>query len=309
MTALHPEAEEIARRFSEAGLRPFCELTPAEARAQVGAMRSAMADGGSPAAAAEALVVEGSGARVPVSLYAPAVPARGVIVFAHGGGWVVGAPADADALCRRLVASTGCVVASVDYRLAPEHVFPAAVDDLFDVTVWAAERWPGLPLVVAGESAGGNLAAAVALRAAEGRAGLIDGQVLVYPVADCDFDTPSYRAHGSSAFLTREDMQWFWDHYAPDGLRTHPWASPRRADRLDGVAPAVLVLAGQDPLHDEGAGYAEVLRAAGVAVAVLDYDDLPHGFLSMLGALGAAERPYEEVAAEIVRLVETARHA
>ena len=217
-------------------------------------------------------------------------------------------PEDCDALCRRIVASTSCALVSADYRLAPEHAFPAAVDDLLDVTGWTAGRWPGLPLLVAGESAGGNLAAAVALRAADEHAGLVDGQVLLYPVTDCDFDTPSYRAHGSSAFLTREDMQWFWQHYAPTpALQSHPWASPLRARRLGSVAPAVIVLAGQDPLHDEGAAYGEALRAAGVPVTVLDYDDLPHGFLSMLGALEAAEGPYAEVAAEIARLAETAR--
>jgi acetyl esterase len=304
VTELHPEAQELAAKVAEAGLRPFCELTAAEARAQVAGLRGALGAGDAPDPPAEH-AAPGREGPIPVYVYEPAGPPRGVIVFAHGGGWVVCTPDDADALCRRLAASTACIVANVDYRLAPEHPFPAPVDDLDDACTWAAARWPALPLVVAGESAGGNLAAAVALRAAAEGAGRIAGQALIYPVTDCDLDTPSYRAHASSPFLTRDDMAWFWDRYAPEtAQREHPHASPLRATALQGSAPAVLVLAGQDPLHDEGAAYGEALRAAGVAVTILDHDDLPHGFLSMLGALEAAEQPYEAFAAALARLVD-----
>jgi acetyl esterase len=300
---LHPEAAEIAKRVSEAGLRPLSELTPGEARTQVATMREAMAVAGAQVSAPDELDVEGRGGAVHLRRYEPEDPEVGIIVFAHGGGWVLGTLDDCDPLCRRLVEATSCVLLSVDYRLAPEHPFPAAVDDVLDATTWASARWPEQPLLLVGESAGANLAAAAALRCVDDSATVLNGQVLIYPVTDNDFETPSYRAHGESPFLTREDMEWFWRHYAPtDDVRRHPWVSLVGAPLAADIAPAVVVLAGQDPLHDEGGAYADALRRAGVPVTVHDYGDMPHGFLSMLDALPAAEAPFAELALEIRRL-------
>jgi acetyl esterase len=219
------------------------------------------------------------------------------MVFYHGGGWVLGELGDTDGLCQAIAVEMRCEVVSVAYRLAPEAPFPAAVNDAYAALMWSASLEDRQPLVVAGESSGGNLAAVTALRAREENGPELAAQVLIYPVTNHDFETPSYQRYGRSApVLTRADMEWFWDHYVPDrDLRHDPFASPLRSPDLTGLPPAVVVLAGVDPVHDDGASFATRLLADGVPTSVLEYPDMPHGFFSMLGMLDDASRAHEEV--------------
>ena len=218
-------------------------------------------------------------------LYRPRAGHRGTLVFAHGGGWVAGDLDNNDALCRALAAATGAQVLSVDYRLAPEHPFPAGLDDLDRALRFAAEGAGGLTdptlLGVAGHSAGGNLAAALALRSRAGRAPGIRVQVLLCPVLDApDPDRPSYRAHTENLPLTARGMQWYWGLYLTDAAVTVPVeAAPLRAPDLTGSAPAVIVAAGADPLSDEAEEYAERLAASGTPVEFLRREGVPHLFL------------------------------
>ncbi|WP_278103386.1 alpha/beta hydrolase [Microbacterium proteolyticum] len=236
-------------------------------------------------------------------LYRPRAEHRGTLVFAHGGGWVAGDLANNDALCRALAAATGAQVLSVDYRLAPEHPFPAGLDDLDRALRFAAAGAGGLVdpalLGVVGHSAGGNLAAALALRSREGRAPGIRVQVLLCPVLDApDPDRPSYRAHTENLPLTAKGMQWYWGLYVQDtagagaagagaagaaaaGAATPVpvEAAPLRAPELAGSARAVIVAAGVDPLSDEAEEYAERLAASGTPVEFVRREGVPHLFL------------------------------
>lgn len=206
------------------------------------------------------------------------------VVFFHGGGWVVGSLDSHDALCRRLCNASGALVLSVDYRLAPESRYPAAVEDAYAATVWASnfiEHFGGDPaqLIVCGDSAGGNLAAAVALMARDRGGPTIIGQWLLYPITDYSFETESYRTNGAGYFLTTETMKWFWDHYLADSAQgIEPYASPLRAT-LAGLSPAVVLTAEFDPLRDEGLAYADHLEQAGVPVARVACAGQIHGFL------------------------------
>ncbi|WZH39079.1 MAG: alpha/beta hydrolase [Microbacterium enclense] len=238
-------------------------------------------------------------------LYRPRAAHRGTLVFAHGGGWVAGHLDNNDALCRALAAATGAQVLSVDYRLAPEHPFPAGLDDLERAFRFAAGGAGGLVdpalLGVAGHSAGGNLAAALALRSREGRVPGIRCQVLLCPVLDApDLDRPSYRAHTENLPLTAKGMQWYWGLYVQDAgdPAPHPErggaggpvpagavaavpveAAPLRAPDLAGSAPAVVVAASVDPLSDEAEEYAARLAASGVPVEFVRREGVPHLFL------------------------------
>ncbi|WP_164878219.1 alpha/beta hydrolase [Microbacterium enclense] len=235
-------------------------------------------------------------------LYRPRAGCRGTLVFAHGGGWVAGDLDNNDALCRALAAATGAQVLSVDYRLAPEHPFPAGLDDLDRALRFAATGAGGLVdptlLGVAGHSAGGNLAAALALRSREGRAPGIRVQVLLCPVLDApDLDRPSYRAHTDNLPLTARGMQWYWRLYLGDAAGPVPTrvdgavgrrdatapvpveAAPLRAPELAGSAPAVIVAAGVDPLSDEAEEYAGRLAASGTPVEFVRREGVPHLFL------------------------------
>lgn len=240
-------------------------------------------------------VIEGVDAGgVPARAYRPAGGEDRALVWLHGGGWVIGSLASHDPLCRTLAARSGCTVLAVDYRLAPEHPHPAAVEDAWAATAWAAE---GLDRVaVGGDSAGGHLAAVVALRARD-RSLPLRLQALVVPVTDCSFDTDSYAANGSGYGLERATMEWFWKLYLPD-LRgaNDPEVSPLRAPDLVGVAPALVLTAEYDPLRDEGEAYAARLRDAGVPVEHTGYDGMVHGFLRMPALLDRAADAIDQVA-------------
>src|SRR5215210_6738080 len=243
--------------LAASGLKPVHELSPEEARAAGAGLVELCGRG--PGMARVEDVELGS---MRLRLFVPNERARGVIVYYHGGGWVLGALDQFDTLARRLAAGTGCAVVLVDYRLAPEHRYPTAVEDAWTALQWTAagiEEIAGrpVPLIVAGDSAGGCLAAVVAQRSREAGPE-IALQVLVYPVTDCDLDRDSYLAPENQLIIGRDAMTWFWDHYAPDpGARSRPDASPLRAGSLAGLPPAVVLTAQYDVLRDEGEAYAE----------------------------------------------------
>jgi acetyl esterase len=235
---------------------------------------------------------------------------RGVIVYYHGGGWVIGGLADFDKLGRLLAHRTGCAVLLVDYRLAPEYRFPTAVDDAWAALRWADEHRAELtgagrpqaeaPLIVAGDSAGGNLSAIMALRARAAGGPPIALQVLVYPVTDCDLESTSYRDPANQLMVSREAMAWFWDHYAPDPeARLHPDASPLRSANFAGLPPAAILTAEHDVLRDEGELYATRLVKAGVPVRHQRFAGQMHGFFTMVDALPGAAAGLDYVAAAI----------
>jgi acetyl esterase len=242
---------------------------------------------------------------VPARRFRPAGDPAALVVFFHGGGWVLGDLEGHDGLCRLLAAEANVEVLNVDYRLAPEHPFPAALDDAMAAVRWAAETLAdGRPLIVAGDSSGGNLAAAVSLRTRDEGGPAIALQVLLYPVLDADLDSAAYKRLGEGHLLLRDDMAWFFDHYVPDpGARSNPYVSPVRTDDLAGVADAYLVIGGYDPLHEEAETYARRLREAGVPTELTLHESLIHGFMTMPKAIPSTE---PVIAATVARIGELA---
>ena len=279
---------------SEIGSPRAYQMTVAQAR-EAGRARAETR----PRAAARAAdaVVAVAGGSIPVRLLLPAGTApRAVIVYYHGGGWVLGGLDEYEPLGRALVSQTGCAVVCAGYRLAPEYRYPTAVQDAWAVLRWAAARVDEIagapvPLIVAGDSAGGNLAAVVARWSAERGGPAVLLQVLIYPVTDSDTDGSSYTDPANQLLLDREAMIWFWDHYAPDlAARAHPDASPLQAMFLTGVPPAVIVTAEHDVLRDEGELYAMRLVQAGVPAEHRRFGGQIHGFIGRVGELpGSAD--------------------
>jgi acetyl esterase len=300
---VHPQAQLILNGKAASGAPPTWESTPAQARAGFTATRELIGDG-PPVASARDLAVPGRAGPVPVRVYTPPGAGPGIVVYFHGGGWVIGSVDDWDAACRALAVASGCRLVSVGYRLAPEHRFPAAIDDAYDALAWvagASQLTSAGPLIVAGDSAGGNLAAVCAQRARDTGGPDLVLQVLIYPVTDSDLERPSYRVYDGSEFLVnRRDMEWFWGHYAPDPAdRDDPAASPLRAASLSGLPPAYVVTAEHDPLRDEGFAYADRLRAARVPVQHRHYGSQIHGFFTMVNILSDADKAVADAGAAI----------
>ena len=231
---------------------------------------------------------------------------RGALVYLHGGGWVLGDIDSHDETCRRLADGAGVMVVSVDYRLAPEAQYPKPLDDCYAATLWVAANAGELGIdarriAIGGDSAGGNLAAAVALRSRDEAIGpQLCFQLLIYPVTDADFETTSYKDNADGYFLTRDIMRWFWDHYVPEQAdREAAYASPLRAASLSDLPPALVQTAEFDPLRDEGEAYATALTAAGVRVAATRYPGLVHGFFGMQDAVAAARPALLEATAAL----------
>lgn len=242
--------------------------------------------------------LDGPDGDVRVRVYRPPETPAPTLVFYHGGGWCLGTLDSADDICRELCRRVGAVVVSVDYRLAPEHPFPAAVEDAAAALAWVRDRNHELGgngrVGVAGTSAGGNLAAAMALqRPAED----IAVQVLLYPVTDRNVSTDSYAANADGPLLTKADMEFFWEQYLrSDADAADPTAAPMLAETPTDTATAVVATAGHDPLRDDGTRYAEKLADAGVDVELLDSPSLCHGFLSFADDVPAADDAFDEVA-------------
>jgi acetyl esterase len=290
---MDPQVATYLEQMAALNLPTIAEQGVEAARAMTDERAGAMFGPSEDVHAVEDIEVDG----VHVRLYAPAAdPGLPVVVYLHGGGWVIGSLESHDALCRALTNRTGVRVAAVDYRMAPEHRFPAAVDDCWAVTRWAFGQSGSV--AVAGDSAGGNLAAVMAIRARD--AGLrLAQQVLTYPVTDHRFDTTSYVANGEGYGLTVDSMRWYWDQYLGGADGSHPDASPLRAASLAGVAPALVQVCALDVLRDEGVAYAERLRAAGVPTVLTEYDGMVHGFIRMPAVLDRARDGIGEVAAAL----------
>jgi len=289
---LHPHLEALRRERIASGPRPLQELTVAEARRAERAARQTTAP--EPVAVVADRWIPGPGGPLRIRLY---LPERGeplpVLVYFCGGGWVLGSIAASDAICRRLALATSCAVAAVDYRRAPEHPFPAAVEDCAAATRWVAAHAAELGLdptrvAVGGGGAGANLAAAVTRLALERGPSLVF-QLLVYPPTDYRADTPSLRECGDPWFFDRAALAWCWSHYLRrDADGDDPLASPLRAGVFHGLPPALVITAELDPLRDEGELYAGKLAAAGVPTELVRYDGMVHGFFGLAGAVDAA---------------------
>ncbi|WP_317930821.1 alpha/beta hydrolase [Halioxenophilus sp. WMMB6] len=238
--------------------------------------------------------------------YRPSTEIMGICVYLHAGGWVIGDLDTGDATCRRLAAGTQCEVINVDYCLAPENPFPSSLEDVITVLQSVAER--GLPVVVVGESAGGNLAAAAAIQLRDSGKSFLAGQLLAYPVTDCDFTTESYRELGGCNYLLSEaDMRWFWNHYCPSDVdRKSPLVSPLQLDDLVGLPSALIIVAGLDPLRDEGLAYAQKLAAAGVPVQTRCDPGVLHGYLSMVANIPSADEALNQACEWVCQRVESA---
>ena len=280
-------------------------LSPAAARAQYEARIAAMAPPARVARVEEQEIAGPAGAPLKLRIYTPA--GQGpfpLLVFFHGSGFVLCSLDTHDGICRNLCAGAGCVVASVDYRLAPEHPFPAAPEDCLAATRWCAEHAAELGadparLVVGGDSAGGNLAAVTALRLRDEGGPRPIGQLLLYPVTDWHTPGwPSYAENAEGYGLTRATMEWFWGHYLADPATEsgHPHAAPIRAASLAGLPPALVTTAEYDPLRDEGEAYAARLAEAGVTVACTRWLGLNHGFYFWAGKVDRCTTAMEEAA-------------
>jgi acetyl esterase len=286
--ALDSATKAFLEQMAAAGGKPLQESTPEEARA-LGAGLAALLGPAPKMARCEDYEVPVDGGSVTVRVLVPPQGASGVIVYYHGGGWVIASIDEYEPIARKLAERTSCAIVLVNYRKAPEHPYPAAVDDSYAALEWAwANRKQiagreDVPLIVAGDSAGGNLSAVMALRAGDRGGPPIALQVLVYPVTDTDVDTPSYVDPENQLLLTREGMIWFIDHYLPDkGRRGEPDAAPLRAANLAGLPPAVVITAEHDVLRDEGEAYARRLEEAGVPVDFKRLAGQMHGFWQLL---------------------------
>jgi acetyl esterase len=301
---LDPHALAFFEADRALGYPRLDEMTPQEARAGASVLIGLIGEG--PAVHhVEDLTIAVPGVQIPARRYRPEFP-HGTIVWLHGGGWVLGELDISDAMCRILANSSGATVLSIGYRLAPEHPFPVPVDDCFAALRWAAENEDG-PLVVGGDSAGGNLSAVCAIRARDRGGPALAAQLLIYPATDTDLQTPSYREHGSDELpllLGTREMAWFYTHYLPDEADwENPEAAPLRTEDLSGLAPAIVVIAEYDPLRDDGTRYAERLAQAGVDVTVLTYDDQAHGFFSFVNAFPTGNKAVAAVGAAVREMI------
>jgi acetyl esterase len=290
---LTAQARRLLDRFEELGVKPFDQMSVLEAREVVAASRALQGTPPDVDKVSDHLAAGAAGA-LPVRLYHPA---RGeqlpLLVYFHGGGWVTGSVDVADTPCRALANATRCVVASVEYRLSPETKFPGAADDCYAATRWLSARAAELGadparLVVCGDSAGGNLATVVAMMSRDRGGPDIVQQVLMYPTLAPTQrgDLDSHRDNAEGFGLRRSEMEWFWNHYLPGPeAGVDPYAAPLLAGDLSGLPPAFIVTAEFDVLRDEGAAYADRLRAAGVPAETLVYPGLIHGFFWMANAL------------------------
>jgi acetyl esterase len=291
---LDPAIATMLEQLAAMGGPQLSDMTPGDARAMY---KMIVAADGAPEEVASAADREISG--VPCRVYEPASGGgAGTLAWFHGGGWVIGDLDSADTTARKLANRSGCTVVSVDYRLAPENPYPAAVDDCWAVVQELARS--DAPLAVGGDSAGGNVAAVVALLARD--AGIpLRHQLLVYPVTDVSAESPSWAENGEGYFLTADSMRWFINHYTEPSQRREWRASPLLADDVSGVAPAHVITAGFDPLRDEGDAYAKRLADAGVAVEHECVGSAVHGFIAMGTVTRACDEALDRAAGILAR--------
>jgi acetyl esterase len=278
-------------QLAESATKPLHEMTPEEARGFSAALADFYGPGPEVAKTYDEQLATPDGGHFTVRILVPEGEIRALVVYYHGGGWVVGNIDEYDHLARKLANELHAAVANVDYRLAPEHPYPVAANDAWAALKWASEHMTeiagaGVPLVVMGDSAGGNLSAVVAQKARDAGGPSIASQVLVYPVTDADLDNDTYTDPDNQLLLTRDSMLWFWNHYAPvPASRLNPDASPNRTADLTGLPPAIVLTAEHDPLRTEGEAYALRLRDAGVPVELHRFPGQMHGFFQLVGLL------------------------
>ncbi len=288
---LHSQSRALLDLVAAQPREALADTTPALARDRLRAFLNSPGEHLTPVGAVRDLSIPGdAGQRMPARAYTPRHAPAGALptlLFIHGGGWVAGDLEGYDPLCRELCNASGCLVVAIEYRLAPEHKFPAAPLDCYAALLWLAANatWLGGDphrIAVGGDSAGGNLAAVVAQMARDRGGPALRFQLLVYPVTDHSFETLSYRECAEGFLLTAEGMRWNWSHYLPgDAAGADPMASPLRAKNFAWLPPALVITAEYDPLRDEGEDYALRMRAAGVSVELRRYDGMLHAFFSL----------------------------
>jgi acetyl esterase len=305
---LDPDSAAVFKAFQEANRPAYESVSPAEAREFYLQARFVSNPEPPELRSVEPLAIPSPAGSIPARVYTPiklrkANDLAPCLVFFHGGGWVIGNLDTHDVVCRKLADEGQLIVISVDYRLAPEHKFPAAVDDAVAATQWIAGNAKQLGidasrLMVGGDSAGGNLAAVVAISARDGGGPAIAGQVLIYPAVDFAMTHPSHREPETSILLTHSVIKWFRDHYLNSAADAQDWrASPARIKTLAGLPPAYVLTAGADPLRDEGDEYAQQLKQAGVPVTYRTFPGQFHGFFTMGKLLRQANVAASEIAA------------
>ncbi len=294
---LAPEYQAMFAQMAEAGPAPgIADLPIPDGRAVYRSMRPVNPE--LPVHNIEDTTIAGEGGDIPIRIYHPAGNGPfGVLVYFHGGGWVIGDIDTADSVCREIATLAGLVVVSVDYRLAPEHIFPAAVVDCYSAVCWAADQQQRLKgngkIGVASESAGGTLAAVMSRKARDENGPEIAFQCLLYPVTDNDLTRPSYTENEPGYILEAATMKWFWDTYCPDpSVRDHPDASPLKATSLAGLPPALIITAEFDPLKDEGEAYAVAMNAAGGSAEVICCEGLVHDFFGTAAVFECSRVPF-----------------
>jgi acetyl esterase len=308
---LDPDAQVLFDAMIKANRPAFETLSPQQARQQMRDIRALLKQPVPAVAEVRDLNATGPHGDIPLRLYrgvaAKAGDRQPALLFFHGGGWVFGDLETHDNLCRALANSAGCAVISVDYRLAPEHKFPAAVDDCWAALQWTVRNADALSLdkarfAVAGDSAGGNLATVVALMARQNGGPQLAQQILLYPVTDLEMTSNSYRELGSSYNLTAASMRWFRNHYLGTSADISDWrASPILAKDVSKLPPTFIAVAGCDPLRDEGVAFGELLERNGVAVTLKKFPGQMHGFASMSGFLRAADEVIADIGATLKR--------
>ena len=308
---LHPQARALLDFIESRGIPPTHTLSPTDSRHFYRERRSITQPAPPEVALVRHLKAAGPQGTIALRLYRPAgshtAAVLPVLVYYHGGGWVIGDLETHDTLCRELANGSGCAVVAVDYRLAPEHAFPAAVDDALAATHWVHAHAAELQLdpsrlAVGGDSAGGNLAAVVAIAARDSGTLPIAFQLLIYPATDQHGTAPSHTANGSGYLLTRDTIQYFVRHYLPEPALLRDWrASPLLHTNLTSLPPALVLTAGYDPLRDEGAAYAESLTSAGNRASYVCFERQIHGFITMGRVIDEAHTAVALCAAELKR--------
>jgi acetyl esterase len=304
---LDPQIEALLEQMAAMESVDYREVTPEGLRQT---MKMIAAADGVPETvdAADDARADGPAGAIPIRVYRPAGAGTAplpILVWYHGGGWVIGDLDTADTTCRKLANRSGALVVSVDYRLAPEHPAPASAEDCWAALCWvarAATEWGGdaSRIAVGGDSAGGNLSALLAVRARDNGGPALRYQLLVYPVTDLTMSYPSHAENGDGYMLTNEATAWFLGHYlGPDDDPKHPSLSPLHADDLSGVAPAFIITAEFDPLRDEGEAYAARLRDSGVPVDLRRYDGMIHGFFQMGAVTPVADSAVTDAASRV----------
>ena len=311
--ALDSATVRFLEQLTEGDGKPLHECTPDEARGFL----SRLAELAGPAPTmqrVEERTIKGSDGQAVLRILVPTENPIGVLVYYHGGGWVLGSIDEYDTVARKLAERTSCAVVLVEYRLAPEHRYPAAVDDSYAALEWVGEHLIDIagqevPLMVVGDSAGGNLSAVMAIRARDRNGPSIALQVLIYPATDADFDRPSYTDPNNALLLTREGVIWFWDHYIPESSRrTEPDASPLHTENLSGLPPALIMTAEHDVLRDEGEAYAARLQEVDVPTDLQRYAGQMHGFFTLL-MLPGSELGFQQVVKAVKACIVKTRKA